>query len=262
MLMHMGDASEIFKSIWTSNLSVADTIASFYAPAESESKAFADRLSVVFASRQSPALVLLGMGIWMFANFGAFFLLFKLGLETKPEEIIKSADPTAFLVSFVGTLAPFFLGLGGSFWLLPENSVPEHIFVAAALCTTSAAITMTMFKKINRQHTREAQLVTQAALIDDIFGVFFLAFIANIVVGDTQSIPEILSLFVYSAIVFAGIIVLGKWLVKYIPDFLQLRRNAYHTAYSNAGRADGQLAGRFLCHRHGQQRLSCRRNPE
>ncbi len=219
MLMHMGDASDIFKSIWTSNLSVADTIASFYAPAESETKAFIDRLSVIFASRQSPALVLLGVGIWMFANFGAFFLLFKLGLETKPEDIIKSADPAAFLVSITGTLTPFFLGLGATFWLLPENSVPEHIFIAAALCTTSAAITMTMFKKISRLRTREALLVIQAARIDDIFGVFFLAFIANIVVGDPRSISETLSLFIYSGIVFLGIIVLGKWLVKYIPDF-------------------------------------------
>ncbi len=218
MLMHMGDASEIFKSIWTSNLSVADTIASFYAPAESETREFVDRLSVVFASRQTPALVLLGVGLWMFANFGAFFLLFKLGLETRLEDLIKSADPAAFLVSFTGTLTPFFLGLGAAFWLLPSDSTAEHIFLAAALSTTSAA-TLVMFKKIHRQRTREARLVTQAALIDDVFGVFFLAFIANIVVSDIQGIPEILSLFIYSAIVFAGIIILGKWLVKYIPEF-------------------------------------------
>ncbi|MFA5923853.1 MAG: cation:proton antiporter [Methylococcaceae bacterium] len=219
MLMHMSDASEIFKSIWTSNLSVADTVNKLYLPDQPETREFVKRLSAVFTSNKSPALVLLGVALWIFSHFGVFLLLFKLGLKTKTEEIINAAEPLAFLVFATGTIVPFFLGLAASLWLLPEATAAVHVFIAAALCTTSSAITTGMFTYLNKHQSREAKLVINAAFLDDIFGMFFLSYIANIVLGETLNISEILTLFFYSAFIFVGIIVLGKSLVKYIPRF-------------------------------------------
>ena len=219
MLMHMSDAGEVFKSIWTSNLSVADTVVNLYSLDQSETGEFVKRLSEVFTSNKSPALVLLGVALWIFSNFGVFLLLFKLGLETKTEEIINAAEPLAFLVSATGTIVPFFLGLAASLWLLPEATAAVHIFVAAALCTTSAAITTGMFSYLNLHQNREATLVIHAAFLDDIFGMFFLSYITNIVLGETNSISEIFILFFYSAFIFAGIIVFGKQSVRHIPRF-------------------------------------------
>ena len=219
MLMHMGDAGEVFKSVWTSNLSVADTIGNLYSLDNSETQDFENRLSEIFTSNQSPTLVLLGIALWIFSNLGVFLLLFKLGLETKTEEIINAAEPLAFLVSMTGTLAPFFLGLVVGFWLLPDASISEHIFIAAALCTTSVVITDRMFRHFKKHQTREAKLVIHAAFIDDIFGIFLLSFITRIVLGKTQSISGIFALFFYSALMFVGIIVIGKQLVKYIPRY-------------------------------------------
>lgn len=219
MLMHMSDAGEVFKSIWTSNLSVADTVSKLYTPDQHETRAFVNRLTEVFTTNKSPALVLLGVALWIFSHFGVFLLLFKLGLETKTEEIINAAEPLVFQVFAIGTIVPFFLGLAASLWLLPEVTASVHVFIAAALCTTSSAITTGMFTYLNRYQSREAQLVINAAFLDDIFGMFFLSYIANIVMGEPLKISEILTLFFYSAFIFVGIIVLGKQLVKYIPRF-------------------------------------------
>ncbi len=219
MLMHLGDAGEIFKSVWTSNLSVADTIHQYYASGQPETQDFVNRLSEVFATNQSSGLVLLGVALWIFSNFGVFLLLFKLGLETRTEEIMNAAEPLAFLVSVTGTLLPFFLGLGAGLWLMPEASTSVHIFIAAALCTTSAAITTGMFTYLNRHQSREARLAIHAAFLDDIFGMFFLSFIVNIVLGETLNFIEIITLFFYSGFIFIGIIVLGKWMIRYLPEF-------------------------------------------
>ncbi|BCG63507.1 MAG: hypothetical protein methR_P1226 [Methyloprofundus sp.] len=225
MVMHLSDASDIFQAVWTSSLSVSDTLNHLYSPDNPETQEFVTRLSEVFTTNKSPALVLLGVALWMFSNFGVFLLLFKLGLETKVEEIIEAAEPLAFLVSVVGTLTPFFLGLLASVWLLPEESTSVHIFIAAALCTTSAMITTGMLTSLGREKSREAQLVMHAAFLDDIFGMFFLSFITNIVLGETLEIGEIMTLFFYSAFIFVGIIVIGKQLVKHIPSFYNFEQS-------------------------------------
>ncbi len=225
MLMHMGDAGQVFKSIWTSNLSVAETVTNLYAPGQTESGEFVNRLSEVFTTNKSPTLILLVVALWIFSNFGVFLLLFKLGLETKTDEIIQAAEPLAFLVSVAGTVIPFLLGLAASLWLQPEATVSVHIFVAATLCTTSVAITTSMFSYLNKHQSREAKLVIHAAFLDDIFGVFFLSYITHIVLGEQLNIAEILGLFVYSAIIFIGIIVLGKKLIQYLPQIYGFDRS-------------------------------------
>jgi len=222
ILMHLGDATEIFKSVWTSDLPIAETISGIYISDEQETVDFVTRMTAIFTSTQSPAFILLGVGLWLFSNFGIFFLLFKLGLETKPENIIKTAEPLAYLISVTGTLLPFILGLAASYWLLPDISTAQHIFIAAALCPTSAALTTHLFSKIERVDTREARLAIQAAYIDDIFNVFFLAIISNIVIAQILNPADILAFFFYSTLVSVLIIVSGKQIVKIIPKYYLL----------------------------------------
>lgn len=219
LLMHLGDATEVFKSIWTADLPVSETILRFYDPDRPEAAAFAEQMAKVFATDQSPALIIIGIALWIFSNFGVFFLLFKLGLETQPEEILKKAEPVAYLVSLTGTLMPFLLGLGFSMWLMPDSGAAEHVFLAAALCTTSAGLTAHLFNRFQRLQSREAQIVVQAAYIDDIFGVFLLSFIGNVVLSKILGAPAIITFFIYSAVIFVLIIVAGKWVVKHIPRY-------------------------------------------
>lgn len=217
MLMHLGDAGQVFKSIWTSHLSVAETVANLYSSDQTTHNEFANRLAEIFTTHKSPTLVLLGAALWIFSNFGVFLLLFKLGLETKTTEIFTAAEPRAFLVSVAGTVIPFLLGLAASLWLQPEATASVHIFIAATLCTTSAAITAHLFTYLNRHQSQEAKVVIHAAFLDDIFGIFFLSYITDIVLREELNIAEIVGLFIYSAVIFVGIIVLGRRLIQYLP---------------------------------------------
>ena len=61
-------------------------------------------------------------------------------------------------------------------------------------------------------------MVINAAFIDDIFGIFFLSYIANIVLGDTHTVSQMATMFLYSLIVILGIYFLGRWVVKFIPQ--------------------------------------------
>jgi Kef-type K+ transport system membrane component KefB len=227
LLMHLGDATEVFKNIWTANLPIVETIQRFYDPDRPESMAFAEQMAKVFTTDQSPALIIIGIALWIFSNFGVFFLLFKLGLETRPEDILKKAEPIAYLVSFTGTLTPFLFGLGFSLWLMPNLATAEHVFLAAALCTTSAGLATHLFNRFHRLQSQEAQIVIQAAYIDDIFGVFLLSFIGNVVLSQIVGIPTIIAFFIYSALIFVLIIVVGKWVVSYIPRIYDF--NESHT---------------------------------
>lgn len=69
MLMHLGDSGEVFKSIWTSNLSVADTVDRLYTMNQPESRAFVERLSEIFTTNKSPTLVLLGVALMFFLSY-------------------------------------------------------------------------------------------------------------------------------------------------------------------------------------------------
>ncbi len=219
LLMHLADASEVFKSVWTSDLPIADTIQNFYNSDDAETAAFAEQMLKVFATDQSPALIIVGISIWLFSSFGVFFLLFKLGIETSPEDILKKAEPAAYLVSLTGTLLPFLLGLGFSLWLIPELNTAEHIFLAAALSTTSAGLASHLFAKVHQFNSREAQIAIQAAYIDDISGVFLLGFIANVVLSNIVGLPAIIAFFIYSLVIFLLIIFIGKAIVRYIPHY-------------------------------------------
>ena len=68
MLMHMGDAGEVFKSIWTSNLSVAETVRNLYSMGQPETQVFDNRMIEIFSTKNSPMLVLLGIALWIFSN--------------------------------------------------------------------------------------------------------------------------------------------------------------------------------------------------
>src|SRR5665213_3413256 len=68
------------------------------------------------------------------ADLGVMFLLFRVGLEVRPRELMKIGR-TALLVAFLGVLVPFVLGWG-VMYLWGEPRI-ESIFVAAALVATS-----------------------------------------------------------------------------------------------------------------------------
>jgi len=112
------------------------------------------------------------------AGLGAIFLLFTVGLETSPQELIR-VGRTSLRLSIAGVLAPFVLGFA-YLRLLRADPTHEAIFVAAAMVATSVGIAARVMADLRVLHTRVANLILAAAVADDILGMIVLAVVAGL----------------------------------------------------------------------------------
>lgn len=118
--------------------------------------------------------------ISMLAEIGVIFLLFTVGLETKPSSIFR-VGKTAALVAVMGVLLPF---LGG--WLLMRTWGSTNIsslFVGTALVATSVGITARVLASLNLLNTSVARIILGAAVIDDILGLLVLSVVSSSLAG-------------------------------------------------------------------------------
>ena len=111
----------------------------------------------------------------MMAQVGGLVLMFIAGLETDIERM-REAGVTAFLVALSGVIWPFFLGAGAAHALgLPWNS---SLFLGGALTATSVSISARTLMDAGKMSSPEASVILGAAVIDDVMGLFVLAFLA------------------------------------------------------------------------------------
>ena len=111
--------------------------------------------------------------IKLLAEIGIILLLFEVGLETDIRQLAKTGLQ-ALLVAVSGFIFPFALGFAVSRMLF-GRSLLEALFIGGTLTATSIGITVRVLTDLKRQHSREAQVVLGAAVIDDVFGVILLA---------------------------------------------------------------------------------------
>jgi Kef-type K+ transport system membrane component KefB len=112
------------------------------------------------------------------AGLGAIFLLFTVGLETSPKELIR-VGRTSLRVSLAGVLAPFVLGFA-YLRLLRGDPAHEAIFVAAAMVATSVGIAARVMGDLRVLHTQVARIILAAAVADDILGMIVLAVVVGL----------------------------------------------------------------------------------
>ena len=111
----------------------------------------------------------------LIAQIGGLVLMFIAGLETDIERM-REASVTAFLVALSGVIWPFFLGAGAAHLLgLPWSSA---CFLGGALTATSVSISARTLMDARKMTTPEASVILGAAVIDDVMGLFVLAFLA------------------------------------------------------------------------------------
>lgn len=118
--------------------------------------------------------------IGFLAELGVVILLFQIGLESDINAMRKVGVP-ALLVAVIGVAAPFALGayVVGP-WLLPGLSSNAYLFLGATLTATSVGITARVFRDLKVLHSREAQIVLGAAVIDDVLGLIILAVVSAV----------------------------------------------------------------------------------
>ncbi len=114
------------------------------------------------------------------AEIGAVFLLFTVGLETKPRDVL-GVGWTAMAVAVSGVILPFLLGL----WYMEVggHTTVESIFVGAAMVATSVGITARVLADLGALSTRAARVILAAAVMDDILGLLVLAVVSSLSAG-------------------------------------------------------------------------------
>ena len=123
------------------------------------------------------------------AEIGVIFLLFTVGLETKPSSIFRVGKHAA-IVAVLGVIAPL---VGG--WLLMRawgSSSIEALFVGTAMVATSVGITARVLSAMGLLDAPTARIILGAAVIDDILGLLVLAIVASMAAG-TVNYLEILT---------------------------------------------------------------------
>jgi len=114
------------------------------------------------------------------AEIGAIFLLFTVGLETRPKDLLE-VGATASLVAVLGVLLP--LALGFFYMRLLDHTMVESIFVGAAMVATSVGITARVLADAGVLSTRLARVILAAAVLDDILGMIVLAVVSSLSAG-------------------------------------------------------------------------------
>lgn len=114
------------------------------------------------------------------AEIGVIFLLFNVGLETKPAAIFK-VGKSAAIVAVLGVVLPFVSG-----WLLMKawgSNTVESLFVGTALVATSVGITARVLSAMGLLDAPTARIILGAAVIDDILGLLVLGVVSSMAAG-------------------------------------------------------------------------------
>jgi Kef-type K+ transport system membrane component KefB len=135
-------------------------------------------LAGVLIGPYGAALVVPGDAINDVAEIGAIFLLFTVGLEIQPKDLL-SVGRTSLYVALAGITLPFVCGFA---YMLSQHHPPqEATFVAVAMVATSVGITARVLGDMNLLQTRPARIILGAAVFDDILGMILLGVVVGLV---------------------------------------------------------------------------------
>lgn len=117
------------------------------------------------------------------AEIGVIFLLFTVGLETKPQAILK-VGKRAFVVAVLGVVIPFVAGYLVALWW--GGSFIEAMFIGAALVATSVGITARVLNSLGLLDAPTSRIILGAAVIDDILGLLILSVVSGLTKGEVD----------------------------------------------------------------------------
>jgi Kef-type K+ transport system membrane component KefB len=117
-------------------------------------------------------------------------------------------------VAVIGVAAPFALGFGAMYLLMPDASANTTMFIAATLGATSVGITARVLRELRQESSREGQIILGAAVMDDILGLLILAVVSGIIVSGGVEVSVVLRTILFSALFLGGAIVAGPHMLR------------------------------------------------
>jgi Kef-type K+ transport system membrane component KefB len=149
------------------------------------------------------------------AELGAVLLLFHVGLESTPRDMM-AVGSRAALVAVVGVVMPMLLGFGVGALMRPQEPWMLHAFLGAMLAATSVGITARVLKDADALRSPFARIILGAAVIDDVLGLVVLAVVAGIITAaaaGTALSAAAVALIIGKAVVFlVGALLVGSLL--------------------------------------------------
>ena len=147
------------------------------------------------------------------AELGAVLLLFQVGLESTPREMM-AVGGRATLVALVGVVTPMLLGFGVGELLRPRESWMLHAFLGAMLAATSVGITARVLKDADALRAPFARIILGAAVIDDVLGLVVLAVVAGIITaaaaGAALSAASVIWIVAKALVFLVGALLVGS----------------------------------------------------
>jgi len=138
--------------------------------------------------------------IKLLAEFGIIFLIFMVGLQTRPRDIKEVGVPSG-LLALGGVILPFLGGIGSAFFF--GFHWQEGLILGAALSATSVALTAGVLMDLGRIRTKAAEMILAAAVIDDVIGLLILTMtIAVLGAGGMNPIISLLYALIFWAVLF------------------------------------------------------------
>jgi Kef-type K+ transport system membrane component KefB len=124
------------------------------------------------------------------AEIGVIFLLFSVGLETKPHDIFRVGTKAA-LVAVLGIVVPF----AGGFLLMRMWGATniESLFIGTAMVATSVGITARVLGQMGLLDADTSRIILGAAIIDDILGLLILAIVSSAAEGRVDYLEILLT---------------------------------------------------------------------
>ncbi len=154
------------------------------------------------------------------AEIGVMFLLFNVGLETKPAAIVR-VGKVAVGVAMAGIVVP--LLAGWAFMRAHGSTNVEALFVGTALVATSIGITARVLSGLGALDTLVSRIILGAAVIDDILGLLVLAVVTSFAAGGVNyveiSVTALMVIGFTALVTFVGAPVLNR----IAPRLKQLR---------------------------------------
>ena len=110
------------------------------------------------------------------SELGVMFLLFRVGLEVNPQDLIRLGG-TAVGAATAGVVVPFVAG----YWIAVAWGQPrlDALFIGTAIVATSVAITAEVLASRGLLEARASRTILAAAVIDDVLGLILLALVTS-----------------------------------------------------------------------------------
>jgi Kef-type K+ transport system membrane component KefB len=162
--------------------------------------------------------------IYMVSQIGLVFLMFLIGMEFDFGNI-KAHGKSAGLVSIMGIVLPFVLGVGFGIWLHPQfpetNQTAFCLFIGTAVSITAIPILGRILIEFNLTRTNVGVLTITAAAIDDALGWVCLAVVSAIVsakLNALATVQMVALVAVFAAALVAGLRPLAISWIRRLPD--------------------------------------------